>query len=68
MTNRVYKFGEPHYTGGDCVVTITEEQILKYQRKRQETNIKMKDAPVEDLIDDFLITHWCHEVKDKGGK
>ena len=63
MKEKIYQFTEPHITGGDCVVTITEKQILKYQHDRIRNNIKAINAPDKDLIDDFIIMNWCTEVK-----
>jgi hypothetical protein len=63
MTNRVFTFVEPHLTGGDCVVTITEEQIMKHMIKMRDKNPKMKDVSDDDLLDYFLVNHWCVEKK-----
>ena len=59
MSNQVFIFVEPHHTGGDCTVRITEEQILKYMHKLQKEDDKFKDVSDSDLIDYFIINHWC---------
>lgn len=61
---KTYEFVEPHITGGHAVVTITEEQILKHMKKVQRKNLKMHNVSDEDLIDYFIVNHWCTERKE----
>jgi len=63
MAERIFIFMEPHHTGGDCKVTITESEIIKHMKKIQEQNPKMKDATDAMLLDEFCIIHWCYEEK-----
>jgi hypothetical protein len=63
MGEKIFTFMEPHPTGGDCKVTITESKIIDYMKKIQEQNPKMKDATDEMLLDEFCINHWCYEEK-----
>ncbi len=63
MSDKVFTFVEPHHTGGDCTVRITEEQILKHMHKLQKENDKFKGISNPDLIDYFIINYWCTEEK-----
>jgi hypothetical protein len=63
MSDRVYKFVEPHFTGGDAVITITESKILKYMKSRFEKEPKFKKLTDFELLDYFLVNHWCIEVE-----
>ena len=64
MKDRVYTFVEPHFTGGDSLVTITESKILKYMKSRCEKEPKFKKLSDFELIDYFLVNHWCVELKE----
>jgi len=64
MNDRVYTFVEPHFTGGDSVVTITESKILKYMYSRFDKEPKFKKLGDDILLDYFLVSHWCHEEKE----
>ena len=63
--NKTYTFVEPHITGGDCTVVITEKQIMIYMKERQAADVRMKDISDEDLLDYFLVNHWCVETPPK---
>lgn len=58
--SRVFRFAEPHYTGGVSITTITEEQILKHQKARPE--YKGRAFTDGDLLLDFVALHWAWEV------
>jgi len=60
---KTYVFVEPHFTGGDSVVTITEEKILKHMHERQLKEEKFQGVSDERLLDYFIVNHWCTEKK-----
>ena len=67
MAERVFVFVEPHPTGGDCTIRITESQILKYMNKEIKQKIQKKhpdmDVTDELLIEEFCVVHWASEEK-----
>ena len=68
MTERIFTFPEPHPTGGDCTVRITESKIVKYMKDsgiKEKIQKKHPDMDVTDeiLIEDFCTVHWAHEEK-----
>jgi len=58
---RIFTFIEPHVTGGDAVIRITEEQIITYMR---ESAFRLK-PPLNDaeLVETFCTVHWATEEK-----
>ena len=56
-----YQFVEPHITGGDAVVTITEDKVVQYMRSMYPSSLS--DLPDKELIDDFCIIHWAEEIE-----
>ena len=59
-----YRFYEPHPTGGDSVVTISEKKAIKYTKKI------IKEAYGEDVSDElaleeFITNYWAEEVEDE---
>lgn len=67
MMSRKFTFCEPHITGGNAVITVSEDQILKYMKEYQYQKYLDKgiDPTDNDLIDDFCIVHWCIEEKEE---
>lgn len=67
IKEKMYTFQEPHSTGGDCVVTISSSQIVKYminigmktRIQKKHPNLNVTD---EILIEDFCTVHWASEV------
>jgi len=49
----IYQFCEPHPTGGNALIEITEEQIRAWMRKAYPN---VKD---EDQIEEFCTLHWA---------
>lgn len=58
---KTYQFVEPHHTGGDALITITDEKILTHMKR------EYPDSPFSDegLIDNFVITNWAWEKKEE---
>jgi len=54
-----YQFVEPHITGGDAVITITEDKIIEFMRKSYPEHANLSDV---DLLDSFIVTNWAWEV------
>jgi len=52
---KVYRFAEPHVTGGDALVEITEEQIRNWMK----TTYPMVEE--EHQIEEFCVLHWAWE-------
>lgn len=63
MSHKRYTFYEPHDTGGQAEVTITEQQILQFMKETRGILPNYKDATDEQLIYEFVVVHWCVEVK-----
>jgi hypothetical protein len=53
------QFHEPHPTGGDCVVKISEEKAIEYQK-----SIRNYESD-EDALDDFIAIHFAYYVKEE---
>ena len=47
-------FVEPHPTGGDATVTLTEEQAIAWQRR---IRYYASDA---DALNDFMVVNWAY--------
>jgi len=67
MKQRIFEFVEPHFTGGDCTVRICEDAIIRYMHNRAKDRPKLRVATDKELLDDFIVTHWCTEIKKEGG-
>lgn len=61
--SKFYRFNEPHFTGGNATVDITEKQILEFMKKWQKNNLKAKDATDQELIDEFCINYGAWKEK-----
>ena len=61
--DRIIEFDEPHQSGGNCRVTLTEDQAVEWWRKAHPG----KFATREDAIDDFLVIHgaWYREDRNQ---
>ncbi len=57
---RVFKFIEPHITGGHAEIVISDRQIIEYMKKIP----KYVDYSPEDMIDEFIAIHWAWEIFD----
>ena len=56
---KTYLFYEPHGTGGNALVEITEKQI------RDWMNLTYPDVKQEHQIEEFCILHWAWENTSK---
>jgi hypothetical protein len=54
-----YKFYEPHITGGDATIEITDKQILEFMK---DINPKITG---EEVIKEFIENNWAMELKDE---
>jgi len=54
MESKTLHFDEPHITGGNCHVTLTEQQAIKSIKK-----IHHYDNDEEALLD-FIAIHWAY--------
>ena len=63
---RTFRFAEPHYTGGVSQVTITEEQILTYEKGRKDVDNSIR--PDDELLFDFLAVNWAWEINPESGE
>ena len=52
---KVYRFVEPHITGGSALVEITEEQIRNWMKKTYPM------VEEEHQIEEFCFLHWAWE-------
>ena len=61
---RVFTFAEPHPTGGDSVITITEDKIVEWMKINYPELLDFPEPPSdEDLISEFCALHWAWEIK-----
>ena len=63
---RTFRFVEPHHTGGVCQVTITEEEILAYEKGRKDVDNTLR--PDIDILYDFLAENWAWEINPENGE
>ena len=57
---RTFEFVEPHYTGGESVITITEDKLIEFMHTKDYLN----GVSDEELIRQFCIEHWAIEIKE----
>lgn len=67
MKQRMFEFVEPHLTGGSCTVRICEDAIIRHMRNQIKNHPAWKNLTDEELLDEFVIIHWCTEIKEEGG-
>ncbi len=54
MADKLLAYNEPHISGGNCEVTMTEIQAIKWtQQIHPELNKK-------EALQDFIVIHWAH--------
>lgn len=58
-----YKFFEPHITGGDARIVITETQIIKYM-KNIYADRNQEYPGDENAVLDFIAVNWATELKE----
>ena len=56
---KVYCFAEPHITGGDALVEITEQQIRTWMKKAYPMTKE------EHQIEEFCALHWAWEKENE---
>lgn len=56
---KVYCFAEPHITGGDALVEITEKQIRTWMKKTYPMIEKAHQ------IEEFCVLHWAWEKENE---
>jgi len=63
---KIYYFNEQHYTGGDCTIKITEEQIIKYMKQKYLPNHPEypKNLTNKQLITTFCILNSAYQKED----
>jgi hypothetical protein len=60
--SKVYLFCEPHVTGGNSLVSITDRQIIDYMKRLNDP--RYNNISDEDIILDFISVHWAWEKTD----
>jgi hypothetical protein len=61
MNMKWYGFYEPHPTGGDSFVTISEAAIVSHMRECYPDSYV--SSSVEDIVLDFCALHWAFEIE-----
>ena len=56
---KVYRFAEPHITGGVATVEITEKQIRTWMKKTYPMIEKAHQ------IEEFCVLHWAWEKENE---
>jgi hypothetical protein len=59
----IYRFVEPHFTGGHSTIDITEEQIIKYMTERY-SRLNLDSFDHNELIADFVAENWAWKVEE----
>jgi len=61
-SREVYRFSEPHPTGGMSIVTITRDRILDCMYR---INPYYRQVPDDDVVREFCTVHWAHAVEEE---
>ena len=61
-------FDEPHITGGNCHVTLTEAQAIYSQRLYEIAKKFVTINNDETLLNNFIVVHHARYVSEKGVK
>ncbi len=68
--NELWRFQEPHVTGGDATVTITRRKAIEYMRqdiidmcKREGRDLK--DLDDEAVLGEFIVNYWAHKIEEE---
>ena len=59
----IYRFVEPHFTGGHSTIDITEEQIIKHMTERY-SRLNLDSFDHNELIADFVAENWAWKVEE----
>ena len=65
MENEIWAYDEPHYSGGNCHITMTKQEAIDWTRRVFASSKKYKDATDEQLFDEFVTVH-CAYREDNG--
>ena len=57
------QYVEPHPCGGTCLVTLTEEQAIEWQKKAAAHAGYVYKSD-EEALDDFMVVHWARKVEE----
>ena len=59
--NQLWRYHEPHESGGDCTITMTRQQAIDWMRGRPSLAY---DGPVSDkqLFEDWIEVNWAYQV------
>lgn len=52
---KILCYDEPHFSGGNCHVTLTKKQAIKVMK----TNHPDRYPDDEAALDDFIVIHWA---------
>ena len=55
---QIWAFDEPGPYGGNAHIPMTEEEIIKHMRSRQDGTIEMSD---KYLLDQFVVVNWAYK-------
>jgi len=67
----LYRFNEPHCTGGDSVVTVTRRQAIDFTREAvkrisdEEGYREPADLSDEAMLGEFIAVHWAWKVGEE---
>ena len=64
MTDKLWAFDEPHDTGGNSHVTITEKQIIEFMNTQGIVR-KGRSLTDKEIVDEFVVVNWCY-LEPKG--
>ena len=59
-TGTAWQFVQPHPSGGNCLVSMTEEQAIKWMQDSHAERMYSR----EDALADFITIHWATKKKE----
>ena len=63
--NKILFFNEPHITGGNCYITLTEAQAIHSQRLYEIAKKFVTINNDETLLNNFIVVHHARYVSEK---
>lgn len=66
MTDIIWQFDEPHISGGNSRVTLTQTQAIEWMRGYYARGFPPGNAPKmtdEELLNKFAALHWAKPIK-----
>lgn len=59
--NEMWAFDEPHFSGGNCRVTLTKKQAIEWTKSIYAVTPK-NNLTDEQLFEEFVAVHFAYNV------